>query len=174
LTPLSNFSTAAFRISQILTFPSLSKASNEMASGLSNVLEEHHSVTWPVTSFTVDHDFKSPNHAFLLLDRANSELGLFYHIAPGVGLMAQLTDNEPVYFQVSSIRAACSRPGQTCKKVCVLMQHSQIDLEFTTSDHASDFLHSLGRLATKVGNLSFEVFEAQSYVSAPLEFFSWR
>jgi histone acetyltransferase HTATIP len=142
-----------------------------MGSGLANVLEEHHSITWPVTSFTVDHDFKSANHAYLLLDRANSEFGLFYHIAPGVGLMAQLTDDEPIYFQISRMRAACSRPGQTCKKVCVLMQHYQIDLEFTTADHASDFLHSLGRLATKVSNLSFEVFEAQSYVSASFEIF---
>jgi histone acetyltransferase HTATIP len=123
---------------------------------------EHHAVTWPVQSFTLDHDFKSPSPAYLLLDRANAEFGLFYHIAAGVGHMAQASDDEPIYFQVSSTRAACSRAGQTCKKVCVLVQHYQLDLEFAAADHASDFLHSLGRLATKVGNLNFEVFEAQS------------
>lgn len=79
--------------------------------------------------------------------------------------MAQFPDSdEPIFFQVSRTRAACSREGQTCKKVCVLIQHMQIDLEFATADHASDFMHTLGRLATKVGNLEFEVYEAQSYV----------
>jgi histone acetyltransferase HTATIP len=127
-----------------------------------HALYDHEPVSWPVQSFTVDHDFKSPSPAYLLLDRANAAFDLFYHVAAGVGVMAQLPDNEPVYFEVSGTRAACSRPSQTCKKVCVLMQHSQIDLEFATSDHAGDFLQSLGRLATKVGNLNFEIFEAQS------------
>lgn len=128
---------------------------------------EHQSIIWPVQSFTVDREFKSPSAAHLLLDRANSEFGLIYQIAPRVAIMAQFPDNdEPVFFQVSRTRAACTRPGQTCKKVCVLVQHLQIDLEFTTSDHASDFMQSLGRLATKVGNLEFDVYEAQSYVSA--------
>lgn len=127
--------------------------------------EEHEPIIWPVQSFTVDQDFKSPHPAHLILDRANSEFGLIYQIAPRVAIMAQFPDNdEPVFFQVSRTRAACSREGQTCKKVCVLVQHLQIDLEFATADNASDFMHMLGRLATKVGNLEFEVYEAQSYV----------
>jgi hypothetical protein len=127
--------------------------------------EEHESIIWPVQSFTVDHDFKSPHPAHLLLDRANSEFGLIYQIAPRVAIMAQFPDSdEPVFFQVSRTRAACSREGHTCKKVCVLVHHLQIDLEFATADNASDFMHMLGRLATKVGNLEFEVYEAQSYV----------
>jgi histone acetyltransferase HTATIP len=135
-----------------------------MAHEMKHELGDHNPITWPIQSFTVDHDFKSPSHAYLLLDRANSEFGLFYHIAAGVGTMAQTPEDEPIYFQVSSTRAACSRSGQTCKKVCILLRTLQIDLEFKTADHASDFLHSLRRLATKVGNLDFEVFEAQSYV----------
>lgn len=127
-----------------------------------SALLEHEPITWPIRTFVVDHDFTSPSNAYLLLDRVNAEFGLFYHIAAGVGTMAQLPDNEPVYFEVSRCRAACSRPGQSCKKVCVLMQHTQIDLKFSTSDHALDFMRSLGRLATKVGNLDFEVFEAPS------------
>jgi histone acetyltransferase HTATIP len=133
-----------------------------MAPEASHTLLDHEPISWPIQSFTVDHDFKSADHAYLLLDRANAEFGLFYYVAAGVCVMAQLPDNEPVYFAVSRCRAACSRPGQTCKKVCVLMQHFQIDLEFTTADHASDFLQSLGRLTTKVGNMEFVVFEAQS------------
>jgi histone acetyltransferase HTATIP len=133
-----------------------------MAPDVSRTLLDHDPISWPIQSFTVDHDFKSADHAYLLLDRANAEFGLFYHIVAGVGVMAQFPDNEPVYFAVAGCRAACSRPGQMCKKVCVMMQHFQIDLEFTTADHASDFLQSLGRLATKVGNMEFEVFEAQS------------
>jgi hypothetical protein len=137
-------------------------ATAKMAADVSRTLLDHEPISWPIQSFTVDHDFKSADRAYLLLDRANAEFGLFYHIAAGAGVMAQLHDNEPVYFEVSRCRAACSRPGQTCRKVCVLMQHFQIDLEFATADHASDFLQSLGRLATKVGNMVFEVFEAQS------------
>jgi histone acetyltransferase HTATIP len=127
------------------------------------ILDEHQSVFWPLQSFTVDNDFKSPHPAQLFLDRANSEFGLIYQIAPGVVVMAQFPDtDEPVYFQVSRARAVCSRLSSTCKKVCVLMQHFQIDLEFRTSDQASGFLQSLGRLATKVGNLYLEIYEAAS------------
>lgn len=46
----------------------------------------HHPITWPITSFTLDHSSKSLNHAYLLLDRANAEFGLFYHIAAGGGV----------------------------------------------------------------------------------------
>ncbi|KAH3919896.1 hypothetical protein HBI56_032390 [Parastagonospora nodorum] len=127
-----------------------------------NALLEHEPITWPIRSFVVDHDFTSPSNAYLLLDRANADFGLFFHIAAGVGTMAQLPDDEPVYFEVSRCRAACSRPGLSCRKVCVLMQHTQIDLEFSTADHASNFMQSLGRLATKVRNMEFEVFEAPS------------
>jgi hypothetical protein len=127
-----------------------------------NALLEHEPITWPIRSFVVDHDFTSPSNAYLLLDRANAEFGLFFHIAAGVGTIAQLLDDEPVYFEVSRCRAACSRPGLSCKKVCVLMQNTQIDLEFSTADHASNFMQILRRLATKVGNMEFAVFEAPS------------
>ncbi|KAF2028755.1 histone acetyltransferase MYST2 [Setomelanomma holmii] len=126
-------------------------------------LHEHQSVIWPVQSFTVDHEFKSPAPAHLLLDRANSEIGLIYQIAPRVAVLAKLPDSDdPIFIRVSATRAACSREGNSCKKVCVLLEHMQIDLEFTTADDASVFLHTLGRLATRVGNLKFDVFEAQS------------
>jgi hypothetical protein len=124
--------------------------------------DDHTSLTWPIYSFTINHTFKSLSPASVLLDRATSEFGIFYPLAAGTAVMAQHPDDEPVYFSVSSTRAACSRPGQTCKKVCVLVHEVQLDLEFGTADAAANFLHTLGRLATKVGTMGFEVFEAQS------------
>ena len=134
-----------------------------MAPPITSITGDHQSISWQLQSFAVSNDFKSPGEAKLLLDRANSEFGIIYQTAPGVVVMAQFPDtDEPVYFQVSRVRAACTRLNTTCKKVCVLMQHLQLDLIFTTADYAADFLQSLGRLATKVGNLYFEVYEAPS------------
>ncbi|CAO2654407.1 Nn.00g111400.m01.CDS01 [Neocucurbitaria sp. VM-36] len=134
-----------------------------MIPSIVSTTEEHQCITWSLQSFAVGHDFKSPGPAVLLLDRANSEFGITYQTAPGLMELAQFPDtDEPVYFQVLSARAACTRLNTTCKKVCVLMQHFQLDLVFTTPDSAADFLQTLGRLATKVGNLYFEVYEAPS------------
>jgi hypothetical protein len=44
----------------------------------------------------------------------------------------------------------------------VLTQHIQIDMEFRHNEDASDFLQCMGCLATKVGNLYFEIYEAAS------------
>ncbi|KAG9389324.1 hypothetical protein A1F94_002217 [Pyrenophora tritici-repentis] len=124
---------------------------------------EHASVIWPIQSFAVSNDFKSPRPASLLLDRANSEFGILYETEPGVSVMAQFLDTEEaVYFQVFKVRAACTRFNNTCKKVCVLMQHFQLDLHFTIVAHAAEFLQKLARTATKVSNLHFEVHEAVS------------
>jgi histone acetyltransferase HTATIP len=136
----------------------------------STLPDDHASLTWPIHPFILNHSFRSPSPAYLLLNRATSEFGIFYSLAAGTVIMAQHPDNEPVYFAVSSTRAACSRPGQTCKKVYVLVHEAQLDLEFGTADAAADFSQALGRLATKVGNMGFEVFEAQSYVSVSLTF----
>jgi histone acetyltransferase HTATIP len=134
-----------------------------MVTSISSIINDHESVVWPIQSFAVSNNFKSPGPAQLLLDRANAELGLVYQTAPGVAVMAQFPDtDEPVYFQVSKARAACTRFNNTCRKVCILMQHFQLDLVFTTGAHAADFLQRLGRIATKVGNLHFEVHEAAS------------
>lgn len=129
-------------------------------------LDEQGPITWLIQSFTVSHDVKSSGPAQLVLDRANSEFGLVYQTEPGVAVMAQFPDTEePVFFQVSKARAVCTRFNNSCKKVCILMPHMQIDLYFTTSADAGDFVHALGRIATMVGNSYFEVHEAASYVS---------
>jgi histone acetyltransferase HTATIP len=134
-----------------------------MATSLTTISNDYESTTWALQSFAILNDFKSPDPATLLLDRANDELGLMYQTAPGVAVMAQFSDtDEPIYFQVSKVRAACTRFNSTCKKVCVLMQHFQLDLVFATSADVTDFLQRLRHLATKVGNLYFEVYEAAS------------
>jgi histone acetyltransferase HTATIP len=126
-------------------------------------MDDHSSSTWPISPFAVSNDFKSARPAHVLLDRANAEFGLIYATGPGIAVMAQFPDtDEPIYFQVSKVRAACTRFNNTCKKVCILMQHFQLDLLFTTGPHAADFLQRLGWIATKAGNLHFEVHEAAS------------
>ncbi|KAL7770947.1 hypothetical protein CFE70_000887 [Pyrenophora teres f. teres 0-1] len=128
-----------------------------------SVNDENASVIWPIQSFAVSNDFKSPGPAILLLDRANSEFGLIYETEPGVNVMAQFPDTgDAIYFQVFKVRAACTRFNNTCKKVCILMQHFQLDLHFTTGAHAADFIQKLARAATKVRNIHFEVHEAVS------------
>ena len=134
-----------------------------------SITTDHESVMWPIQSFAISNDFVCPGPVQLVLDRANAELGLVYQTSPSISVMAQFPDTEePVYFQVSKARAACTRFNNSCKKVCILMQHFQLDLVFATGAHAADFLQRLGRIATKVGNLHFEVHEAASYVSVVL------
>ncbi|KAF1848313.1 histone acetyltransferase MYST2 [Cucurbitaria berberidis CBS 394.84] len=121
-----------------------------MAPSITSIAEEDQSVSWSLQSFAVSNDFRSPGPANLLLDRANSEFGIIYQTAPGIATMAQFPDtDEPVYFQVS-------------RALCVMMQHLQLNLVFTTADYAAEFLQLLGRLATKVGNSYFEIYEAPS------------
>jgi histone acetyltransferase HTATIP len=134
-----------------------------MTTALTTISNDHESATWAIQSFAILNDFKSLCPATLLLDRANNEFGLVYQTAPGVAVIAQFADtDEPIYFQVSKVRAACTRYNNTCKKVCVLMQHFQLDLVFATSADVADFLQRLGHLAIKVGNLYFEIHEAAS------------
>lgn len=126
------------------------------------ITDDHMSISWPLDYFAITNELKS-GPATLLLDRANSEFGVMLHNGPGTTVLAKFPDTEePVYFQVSKARSACSRFNTSCKKVCVLMQNFQLDLLFSTSAHASDFLQVLGRLATKIGNLYFEVYDGPS------------
>jgi len=133
-----------------------------MLPSVNTIVDEYVSVIWPVQSFEIS-DHKSPGPARLLFDRANAEFGLIYENGPGISVMAKFPDTEDaIYFQVSKVRAACTRFNNTCKKFCVLAQNFQLDLHFTTNTHASEFLQKLARTATKVGNLHFEVHEAAS------------
>jgi histone acetyltransferase HTATIP len=121
--------------------------------------ENNTSIGWPLRSIAVDNKVVRFS-VYLLLDRANSEFGVIYYPQPGVAVLVTGSEtDEPIYFAVSKIRGACARFSGTCKKVCVQMQGSQIDFEFTLSGDASDFVKQLGILATKVHNVYFEFFE---------------
>ena len=129
-----------------------------MMASSNTVTNDHSSITWHVQSFAISNDFSSPGPAQLLLDHANAEFGLVYQTEPGVAVMTQFPDtDEPIFFQVSKARAACTRLDNEFKKVCVLMQHFQLDLHFETAHDASDFLLKLRRTAAEVGNLHFEL-----------------
>jgi len=128
-----------------------------------NITQDHETVTWSLQFFAVTNEFKSPGPAELILDRANNEFGFIYKRGPGIATMAQHPDtDEPIYFAVSKVRAAYSRSGASCKKICILMGHVQLDLMFTAANAAADFMQLLGRLVKKVGNEYFELFEASS------------
>ncbi|KAI8938999.1 hypothetical protein NX059_004843 [Plenodomus lindquistii] len=121
------------------------------------------SAIWPLTSFAILNEFKSPGRAELILDRGNSEFGLIHRQDTSTAVMAQCPDtDDPVFFAVAKIRAACLRTGISCKKICILMAHFQLDLVFTVASGAADFMQLLGQLATKVGNEGFEIYEAAS------------
>ncbi|KAH9869228.1 hypothetical protein IAQ61_006433 [Plenodomus lingam] len=118
---------------------------------------------WALASFAVTNCFKSPSCADLVLDRANNEFGLVYTLEPGTMVMAQWPEtDEPVYFAATKILAACLRTSTSCKKICLLLAHYQLDLVFETANGAADFTQLLGRLVTKVGNQRFEIYEATS------------
>lgn len=118
---------------------------------------------WPLQSYALSKNSRSNQPSQIYLDRTNAEFGIIYTLDTGLCVLADAPDtDEPVYFQVSHTRAVCSRSNQACKKVCVLLQNSQLDLEFKNGESASDFQDTLCRLANKVGNAYFEIFEAPS------------
>lgn len=134
-----------------------------MTTHIESTTQDHEQIRWSLQYFAVTNNFKSPGPAELILDRANNEFGFIYRLEPGIAVMAQFPDtDEPVHFAVSKLKAACLRSGASCKKICILMGHMQLDLMFTAATAAADFMQLLGRLVTKVGNLHFEIYEAPS------------
>lgn len=87
----------------------------------------------------------------LFLDRANAEFGFVEYSSSYVAsiLRSPKTD-EPAYFQAESMRAVAWR--ERCKKVCVLFQHLQLDLQFASPDLARSFLNMSGDLMMAAGN----------------------
>jgi hypothetical protein len=119
--------------------------------------DEHLSITWTLQSFIVDRAIKSTGQSRLYLDRANSEFGIVSHASPAIISMAQYPDDDPIYFQAKSARAAAWRTR--CKKIALLFQHLQIDLEFTSVEDAHAFLHVIEDIAMTAGNNFFYSYE---------------
>lgn len=125
-------------------------------------------VSWPLLSFAINNGFKLSDNVHLVLDRANAEFGLVTLREPGLATLEQFPENgEPIFFQLSRVRAACSRStprlNHRTRKACVLLQHCQIDLEFATADLTQDFMETLKRRAKDIRNAYFEVYEVPWY-----------
>jgi hypothetical protein len=119
--------------------------------------DEHLSIAWTLQSFIVDRAIKSTGQSRLYLDRANSEFGIVSHASLAIVSMAQYPDDDPIYFQAKSARAAAWRTR--CKKIALLFQHLQIDLEFTSAEDAHAFLHVIEDIAMAAGNHFFYSYE---------------
>lgn len=87
----------------------------------------------------------------------NSEFGIVSHASLAIVSMAQYPDDDPIYFQAKSARAAAWRTR--CKKIALLFQHLQIDLEFTSAEDAHAFLHVIEDIAMAAGNHFFYSYE---------------
>ncbi|KAH7081842.1 hypothetical protein BKA63DRAFT_550432 [Paraphoma chrysanthemicola] len=94
--------------------------------------------------------------------RANNEFGIVSHSALPIISMAQYPDDDPIYFQATSARAAAWRTR--CKKIALLFEHLQIDLEFTSVDDAQAFVRLIENIAMSAGNPLFNSHELQQNV----------
>jgi hypothetical protein len=122
-----------------------------------SVPDESETSAWPLQSFTVNHDFKSRVPTQLYLDRANGEFGIVTYDSLSTATMVQFTDDEPVYFQAKIARAASFR--SKCRKISLLFQHMQIDLEFTSPEQARTFLNMVEDISMAAGNHFFYTYE---------------
>jgi len=120
--------------------------------------EEHQSVAWPIASFAIDRENKSGCSAHLFLDRANSEFGFIRYTTNAVAVVVQFPDTgEPIYFSIKDAQVAAWR--DKCRKISILFQHLQVDLDFGSPDPARHFLGVLEDLAMAAGNHFFYSFE---------------
>jgi histone acetyltransferase HTATIP len=113
--------------------------------------EDPQPLTWLLQSFVFGKGQKITGATSLFLDRANAEFGFIRYSAHHVAAILRFPDtDEPMYFQAEEARAAAWR--EKCKKVCVLFQHGQLDLEFASPDLARSFLDMLGDIMMAAGN----------------------
>ncbi|KAH7363678.1 acyl-CoA N-acyltransferase [Pyrenochaeta sp. MPI-SDFR-AT-0127] len=125
-----------------------------MAQTLVSAFEQHRTVSWPLRSFAVDKDSRSTSPADLFLDRVNGEFGFIRYNSRAVATIVQFPDTaEPIYFQAKGARAAAWRAK--ARKISVLFQHLQIDLEFISPEQARSFLCLLEEFAMAAGNHFF-------------------
>lgn len=128
-----------------------SKSDNTMPPSTRASTEDPQPLTWLLQSFTFGKEQKITGPTSLFLDRANAEFGFIRYSAHNVAAILRFPDtDEPMYFQAESVRAAAWR--EKCKKVCLLFQHLQLDLEFASPDLARSFLDMLGDIMMAIGN----------------------
>jgi hypothetical protein len=131
-----------------------------MASNPSSTDNECEASAWSLLSFTIDHEFKSSGPSMLYLDRANGEFGIVYPSPTTAITLAQFPDDEPIYFQGKNVRATCWR--SKCKKVTLLFEFLQVDLEFDDVQSACAFEYLVEQVVMTAGNHFFCSYEVPS------------
>ncbi|KAH7410362.1 hypothetical protein DE146DRAFT_675082 [Phaeosphaeria sp. MPI-PUGE-AT-0046c] len=131
-----------------------------MSSATTSDENDYGPAIWILASFTVSQTYKSHGPSRLYLDRANGEFGVVSMSPHATPTMAQFPDDEPIYFEGKCARAAAWR--SKCKKVVLLFEHCQVDLEFAAVDSAHDFLHAVEDIAMGTGNNFFYSYEVPS------------
>lgn len=114
--------------------------------------------TWELLSFTVNHDFKLSGLFRFYLDRGNDEMGIILANSPATIALAQFKDNEGIYFQLKSARAASWRAK--CRKISLLFQQLQLDVDFASFEQARAFLNDVEAIMMRLGNHYFSTYEA--------------
>jgi histone acetyltransferase HTATIP len=136
---------------------------NTMPPSPKALTEDPQPLTWLLQSFAFGKDQKTTGPTNLFLDRANAEFGFIRYSAHNVAAILRFPDtDEPMYFQAEDVRAAAWR--EKCKKVCVLFQHLQLDLEFASPDLARSFLDMLGDIMMAAG-IQFYAYEVPPKVA---------
>jgi histone acetyltransferase HTATIP len=136
---------------------------NTMPPSPKALTEDPQPLTWLLQSFAFGKDQKTTGPTNLFLDRANAEFGFIRYSAHHVAAILRFPDtDEPMYFQAEDVRAAAWR--EKCKKVCVLFQHLQLDLEFASPDLARSFLDMLGDIMMAAG-IQFYAYEVPPKVA---------
>ncbi|KAL1793826.1 hypothetical protein ACET3X_007247 [Alternaria dauci] len=126
--------------------------------------EDGRSVTWLLQSFTIGNEQKIASPTNIFLDRANAEFGFIQYNASSIASILRFPDtDEPMYFRAKGACASAWR--DKCKKVCILFQHLQLDLEFASPDRARGFLNMLEDIATAAGNHSFYSYEVPQKIA---------
>jgi hypothetical protein len=130
---------------------------------LKSPTEDAQSVIWLLQSFVIGKEQKTIGATNLFLDRSNAEFGLIRYTAANIASVLRFPEtNEPMYFQAKNARAAAWRDKS--KKVSILFQHLQLDLEFASPDRACAFLNVLEDIAMAAGNHFFYSYEVPQYV----------
>jgi histone acetyltransferase HTATIP len=113
--------------------------------------EDPQPLTWLLQSFVFGKGQKITGATSLFLDRANAEFGFIRYSAYDAAAFPRYPETDSgKNFGAEEARAAAWR--EKCKKVCVLFQHGQLDLEFASPDLARSFLDMLGDIMMAAGN----------------------
>ncbi|KAI4675788.1 uncharacterized protein J4E84_009941 [Alternaria hordeiaustralica] len=129
-----------------------------------SIAEDSKSVLWRLQSFSICQEQKTIGPTALFLDRANAEFGFLKYTSSSIVSVLRFPEtNEPIYFEAKSARAAAWRDKS--KKVSILFQHLQVDLEFAAPDQARSFLDVLEDIATAAGNHFFYSYEVPQKVA---------